>query len=286
MASDMTASSPPPPTSSSTHPEGAAPGPTNAQFLLGLFIVSNIIFLFVMNVFELFKDLSWLVDTDTPAAKVATRLALDLPREDASHAGEVYRMANRYAEITALNQSWCLFAPAVFDSGSFADIEMRWDDEPAGAPAPVGTRSALLLPDLNAPGDLQSYVRLGKSRLRKYESNIVVHVKREKDESEEEMKQRWGRTIKKLFVKQWDTMQAYMNWRWRLWREASPDEPTPRQIILLSRCYWIPEPGEQPFAWEGPYIVPVARWRPEHEDYVEMFDPVSRSYVSRSQALK
>jgi hypothetical protein len=273
------------PGSNSLEREPAAPRPTNAQFLLGLFIVSNICFLFVMNVFELLKDLSWLVDTETPAAKVAVRLALDLPREEDSHAGEVYRFARRYAEFTGLNQSWCLFAPAVFDSGTFADIELRWDDEPPGAPAPPGTRRAVLLPDLNDPGDMSSYVRLGNSRLRKYESNIVVYIKREEGENEDEVNKRWARSIQKKFQKQWDTMQAYMNWRWGKWQEKNPEQPTPRQIILVERCYWIPAPGEGPFAWDGPYTVAVARWRPDVDEYVQMFDPVSRSYVSRSQAL-
>lgn len=274
-----------PPNTTFAPGEAFAPRPRNAQFLLGLFIVSNIGFLLVMNVFELLKDLSWLIDTETPAAKVAMRLALDLPRDEDSHAGEVYRFARRYAEVTGLNQSWCLFAPGVFDAGAFADIELRWDDELAGSPAGPGGRRVVLLPDLNAPDDLSGYLRLGNSRLRKYESNIAVYVKREKGESEKEVNERWARAIKKLFVKQWDTMQAYMNWRWRLWKEDNPEAPTPRQIILVERCYWIPPPGDEPFAWDGPYTVTVARWQPEVYDYAEMFDPVSRSYLTRSQAL-
>lgn len=260
------------------------PRPGNSEVFLGVFIVANIAFLVAMNGFEFFKDLNWVLDTDTPTGKLVSRLALDLPGEDESHAGELYRISRRCAEVTGLNQSWCLFAPDVFDSGVFADLEFRWDDGLPGTPPQAGVRAPLLLKNPNDPGDLHSYLRTGYSRWRKFETNIVVHIRRDKDDSDETTVENWSKAISRKFRKQWDTMQAYLNWRSRKWQGENPDAPAPRQVILHSRAYWILPPDTEPWTWDGPYSVPVARLRSGF-DYVEMFDPKTRGFLSRDQAL-
>lgn len=251
--------------------------PSTGQVLLGLFIVINIAYLLTINVLGFIKDLGWMMDASEPSAKVVNRLALDLPRNE-GHAQDAYRLARRWGDVTAQYQSWCLFAPGVSDIGAFADLEVRWDELPPDSPPAQGSRPPLLLLNTDSPADLSSYVRLGYSRFRKYENNIVVRIYRNQDDTDEQARNRWGRAIRASFHEQSDTMLAYLAWRWRQLREEDATLPLPAQVILRSRSFRIPPADRTPWMWEGPVSVPVARWRPE-SDVVECYDPSTQSFL-------
>jgi hypothetical protein len=259
--------------------------PSTGQVLLGLFIVTNIGALLIMNGLGFVKDLGWMMAEDSPALMVVNRLSFDLPRDEGP-ALETYKLARRWGEVTAQCQSWCLFAPWVAEHWTFAELEVRWDDRLPGRPPAAGARQPLLLLNDGYPDDLTDYFRLGNSRFRKYENNVIVRVYRYPDEPEEDARLRWARAIRARFREQTDTIQAYLGWRWRKLRDKMPDLPEPRQIILLSRGYRTPPPGREPWMWEGPFITAVARWRPENGGALDMFDPRSQAFVMREQALK
>jgi hypothetical protein len=253
-------------------------------FLLGAFIVGNVLFLLCINVLGFFKDLGWLLDSEGATWKVVSHLALDLPEDRPSHANDLLRLSRRWGDVTGQTQSWMLFAPGIGDSASFAEVELRWDDAPPGH-AGAGSIPPVRLSSENLPANMASYLRWGNSRQRKYETNVVVRVVLYSDETEATARKRWARSIRQRFRDQWDTIQAYLTWRLRKHREAHPSQAAPRQVILFSRCYFIPGPEQQPWNWQGPFTVPVARLRPGKDARVEMYDLLAANFVPRNRAF-
>jgi hypothetical protein len=57
------------------------------------------------------------------------------------------------------------------------------------------------------------------------------------------------------------TVLAYAKWRLKTWQQANPELPGPRQVVVCQRLFRIHDP-EEAHGWDGPYLVPMARWRP------------------------
>jgi hypothetical protein len=188
-------------------------------------------------------------------------------------------VTRHWAQLTGQPQDWSLFAPDVPPDTVFPEVELRWDKGPHGLP---------LSPDLlyseNEPTHLTRYVRVGRFRLRRYEAALTLILKAHPGETEEETKERWQGRIEAFLRRDWDAVRAYLRWRAEAYRARNPEAAPPTELILHMRRYVPPDPGEPgPFEWHGPYVVPVARWRPgddQRAEYipVEMYDPVTGSF--------
>jgi hypothetical protein len=250
--------------------------------VLGLFILWQLLFLLGYNLLDLARETRTklperLEEAVEAAAPGWTR------KEGPAHetVEKVMTILKHYEQATGQPQRWSLFAPDVAEDVTFPAVEMRWEEpgaKEALAPEPEVLRSA------NEPEDLHRYMRLGNFRLRRYETNVGVVLTPHADETEEEMKARWRAGIQNYLRKDWDTVRAYLRWRWQAYVREYPDRPEPRMVILLVRRYHIPAARRRAEAdWEGPYVEPVARWRPfaqpsRGRQSVEMYNPVAGDF--------
>jgi hypothetical protein len=258
-----------------------------ARVGLGLFILCQLLFLVVYN----FLDLATATRDNLPGPleEVVETVAPGWTHKEGSvHEAveEVFSVAKRYAQATAQPQGWSLFAPDVAEEITFPAVEVRWDDpaKPGRRPAPVMPYAPEVLLSDNEPRDIRRYLRLGHFRLRRYESYVGVVLKPAAGETEDERNARWRDRIRDYMRREWDTVRAYLRWRWQAYVREHPERPEPRQAVLLMRRYHVPAPDQPaPFDWEGPYVEPVARWRPfdqppEGRHPLEMYNPVTGRY--------
>ena len=124
-------------------------------------------------------------------------------------------------------------------------------------------RAELLLSE-NEPADLQRYFRVGKCRVRKFEGNFYFNPQPYVNEAPADLGTRLNERMHKFLNEYHDFAFAYTKWRLKAWQAANPEAQPPSHVILLERFYRIHDPDE-PRGWDGPYVVPMARWRPDQE---------------------
>jgi hypothetical protein len=147
-------------------------------------------------------------------------------------------------------------------------------------------RSSIVLLSANEPADVHRFVRFGKFRLRRYESNIDVSLA-SPDKEPESVVDSWRENIEDRVRGNWRLIEAYLQWQLRRWSQKHPDLPPPKQVILWIRLYRVPPPEDvsSPWNWQGPEWHPVARWQPGVAWEtgllpVEMFNPVVPRFES------
>jgi hypothetical protein len=170
-----------------------------------------------------------------------------------------------WSEATAQPQDWALFAPEPCREVAFPALELRWQKP---------ERSVWLL-STNEPVNRTAFLRIGLFRLRRYESNLSPLL----TSDSEDTKKRWRDQIEQKLRTDWDTVLAYMKWRWRHFEAEHPGCPLPQEIILHLRRYRIPPPGQTRWDWQVLATLPEARWRqdqkrPQQAVPVERWDPV------------
>jgi hypothetical protein len=227
-------------------------------FLTGLFILWQLAFLLGINACEVTRHclVSLSEDTgDVPAL-------LDAEKTQGRHFRQIERLFTRWAEFSNQPQSWSLFAPNVWSHIPFVAVELRWDDEPPGAPAPADAPhpSVILLSD-NEPVDVAHYLRSGDFRLRRFESSIDVGMPIDPDKSADDMQDRWRQKTFDRVKDQAVAMRAYLEWRLGRYTAEHPAVARPKQVILLQRIYRIPDP-DHPWKLDPPEVHTLARWRP------------------------
>ncbi len=230
-----------------------------AQGLLGLFVLGQAVFLLAANTGALLSL----------SPEAAGRLApfLQKPMEDlrAGPLGEAVGSANAvtqcWADLTGQPQEWSLFAPDVTDYIPFVELELRWD-------ADLPPRR---LASLNVPADPRCFFRVGKFRLRRYESAIDVSPAPGLPFDPSGADWRTGMTG--VVQGRQHYILVYLNWRLEEFGRAHPDLPPPAAVILFVHLYRIPPPpGPRPWDWEDLGAHPLARWRPGAER-LEVYDP-------------
>jgi hypothetical protein len=280
-------------------------GPTNVQVLLGLFIVWQLFYLLASNFMKL-------MDEARPELKNNAVIEAVAPgwTEKKGHihdAEEVLSsVTNRWAQLTAQPQNWKLFSPNLLPHITFLGVELRWDDDLSSisvvarclAPLmaadswealvaawvnPQRIPSPIYLPSGNEPADPHCFLRIGKFRLRKYESYIDVVLARGPEDRCDPL-DAWRERIERKLRREGDTIYAYLRWRLRRFESDHPGLPPPKQVILRVRHYCIPAPEAYPQPWQWQEIqvtpaYPIARWRPgidAPDGYppVEMYNPV------------
>jgi hypothetical protein len=224
-------------------------------------------------------------------------------------------LTNRWSQVTGQPQDWSLFAPTVYRVTTFVAVQFRWDTDPVperdvvALIAPLAARDPagvvvfcgvsprsytaslpprLLLSD-NEPDDIRSFVRLGRFRLRRYESNLDLTLSCRDDKVGEGHLDAWRERIAGKVRGDAAALLAYMHWRLRVFQERNPDTPPPRQVVLIVRVYRIPSPEEPTTSafWPRPEQRPLARWQPAREEDdrylpIEMYNPV----VERFEPLR
>lgn len=238
-----------------------------ASFALGLFVLWQLLFLFGDNVSKFLLN-------EREAFPALGRAAPEFAGGKGVAYGAVEQaseVGSRWLELTNQAQTWSLFAPNIWQDIPFVAVEFRWD-EASGLP-PV-----FLLSD-NEPADPGCYLRLGKFRVRRYESNIDVNLLHGLADPTEQPKDDWYFAFRNKVRREWRAMHAYLKWRWEAHHAVHPELPEPEQVVLHVRVYRVPPPpGPEPWAWAGPFCSPVARWRPQRPPDarylpVELYDP-------------
>ncbi len=120
--------------------------PKNAQVLLGLFIVGQLLFLLAANFIDLTESARAtlreepspeLPDTLEGEVRHGSRVALDWIApgwtRGEGHVSDAENVVNtlliRWAQVTGQQQDWSLFAPGINTVTSFVAVQLRWDDD-------------------------------------------------------------------------------------------------------------------------------------------------------------
>jgi hypothetical protein len=248
---------------------------------LGAFIVWQLAYLVGINFCEVTRHyLSYFTDETDAQPRL-----LDPKTIEGRGFAQIEQLFTRWDEFSEQPQSWSLFAPNVWSHIPFVVVELRWDDEPAGAPAAANAPypPVVLLSD-NEPKDVSRYFRFGLFRLRRFESNIDVGLGIDADKSIEDMQDRWRQNTFERVNDRAIAMRAYLEWRMRRYLAEHPNWETPSQVILRVRVYRIPSPPF-PKDWnlKPPEEHTLARWRPrfayaENALPVEVYDRSAERY--------
>ena len=136
----------------------------------------------------------------------------------------------------------------------------------------------------NEPPDARNFFRFGNFRLRKYESGLVPYL-REIDNGEPAATfERWQREIRSHVDANTDYLLTYLKWRTATYERRHPEWGVPRQVILVERNYKMLPPGDESGrGWDGPTILPLARWQPgatlaNGQRRLERFNPVEKRF--------
>ena len=278
--------------------------PSPRQVLLGLFILGQLVFLILSNVFSAVK---W---TPSQTKSETRRLLNRLAPEVAEETGHVWQWGDqietnlrRWTQLTGQDQDWALFTNVSKATG-FPAVLLLWDEPVPTGPSlpgrepvfdakngfdfvkketkePQATPSELLLSE-NEPEDITNFLRLGNCRVRRYEGQLYLNPQPYDDESQNQLAERLTRRMRTLLTDYHDPALEYLKWRLKAWQSDNPDRPAPRQVVLLHRLYRIHGPTEAT-GWDGPYTIPLARWlpdaRPDGPQVLEPFDFSNQRFV-------
>jgi hypothetical protein len=134
----------------------------------------------------------------------------------------------------------------------FAAHQLRLSD---GAPR------VIVLPSDNEPANIHDYVRFGNIRVRRYEGQFHVFAI-PNGMVEEDFAIRLTNDVRNLVTNYEAPVLQYLKWKRDTWIQERRGESPPRQIVLMHRYYRILEPGNAR-RWDGPFLVPIARWTPD-----------------------
>ena len=262
-----------------------AKAPTRSV-LLGVFVVGQLLFLFVQNLGSWLQDMSGEMPggVRTAVGQVAPDWLLKKGHAWNAHE-EATHLTLRWSQVTLQLQMWSLFAPTIGTECVFPALLLtdREFDElpvpPGGSLADAPALGRVVLSD-NEPVDMKRYVRWGNYRLRRFENNLVVYLTPREKETPQETAERWRDRIKEHVRENAPLLLGYL--RMRLGQIEPVQREPARQVILLMRRYSLkgPEAGAEFF--DGPFTVPVARWRlpanAGEDDALDYYNPVTQRF--------
>jgi hypothetical protein len=293
------------------HNTSSPKSPSWGQVFLGLFIVGQLFFLLSTNLIGFLTD--YRTEMGSEARQVMETLAPGWLEEK----GHVWHLLDHlaktdkmWAQATGQLQIWSLFAPTVGRECVFPAVELRWDEDPLSAPAvarPLALMAANnpwqaacfaktiaatttppgaeLVLSANEPVHPEHYLRFGNFRLRRYEANFVITLRPHEGETPAETNERWSGKIRGHVADYGEILHGYLRRRVGQAMAQWPGREQPRQVILFLRRYHINDYEEAPPFWQGPDVVPLARWQPAATwgtDYqpLEWYDPLTRRFKS------
>lgn len=282
--------------------------PSPRQVLLGWFIVFQLAFLIVSN---LVGFLQWAGPELTGEPKnMANRL---VPRFADQH-GHWWEWCSKaegatraWMQLSGQDQSWSLFSPGAGKASGFPVIALVWENPPTTGPSIPGSKlefdarngfnlvtpwqpppaNVVWVDSDNAPADVNTYIKSGHARVRVYEGQLWINALPYDQDTRSDAEARMTRRMRQLMTDSHDLVLRYLQWRLKSWQAKNPDEPPPTQVILFERLYRIHGPDE-PHGWDGPMLLPQARWLPQMRpadgeyaiqpfDYSELrFKPMTR----------
>jgi hypothetical protein len=223
--------------------------------LLGLFVIWQLLFLFLSNVLLLVPHGKPEFDEITDDLAVHGQATSVLPVQEGIEA--IATVSDRWMEATGQLQGWPLFGPNFPPQAGFVAVQFRWDD---GA--------SIMVKSPFEPQDPLHYFRSpGTSALLyNYEMRFVFMPvywpEARMGPSWWPWEKEWREAITRRVQVQWKSMRAYLRWQRNRYVSDHPDLPPPTEAILLFDSYLIPRPAEQPWNPKGPFQRPLARWRP------------------------
>ena len=183
---------------------------------------------------------------------------------------EVSSRLDHWGWLSGQAQGWKLFAPDTWRLTCLVHVELKWtdDEEPDEKPLPDGVPEKVLFYSDNDPGDITSFFRAGHFRMRRYESNFEMDLRRKPDEKEHDWQFRLEQRVRDRIFGDTDRGEQeeiliYLRWRMRRYLERHPEMPMPKQVILHTRNWTIPPPpGPHPWMWQDEIDIPLCRFRP------------------------
>lgn len=228
-----------------------------AGALLGAFVLAQLVFLATAAATDVI-DLSAESRERLPVWCQEALRGLDKAR----------RVTRRWAELTGQMQSWSLFAPDVADYIAFPEVQWSWN---VGGPTPLLGLSE------NEPAQRDAYLRLGRYRLRRFETSLrLVPVSGVPFEPQSDA---WRTRLTEQVRDSVDLIRAYLAWRTRALERTRPDLPPPARAVLRVHLFHLPAPpGPHPWDWDDLGSHPVARWQPGRPTVLEVYDPLSSEF--------
>jgi hypothetical protein len=261
-----------------------------AQIALGLFIVWQLVFLAGSNLLAFFPH-GAVAEGELSDSRFGPESdkSSGLAQEVVDCAGEV---ADRWGFLTGQVQAWWLFAPDFPKQATFPAVELRWEDTESDPKSPTDSSttdriSPVFLRSRLEPGDPHGYFKLpgGGDRLFHYESRLgLIMLGWDKDLVRRYPKE-WREAVENRVRRQWKSIRAYLRWRILEFQEEHPDLPQPSQATLHIRIFRSPVPRQYPIEWEGPFDLPLARWKLNCQPVpgylpVEMYDSIAERFVA------
>jgi hypothetical protein len=225
------------------------------QVLLGFFVTWQLLFLFLSNFLPFVPHGREEHDELIDDVNLHGRVSQVEPIQDAIET--LARVTDRWMEATGQLQGWSLFAPTFPPQAGFVSVKFRWSD---GATDVVKSRFE---------PDPQHYFRPPGTYGRQfnYESRFVIlpayWPETRLGPSWWPWEIEWSEAIARRVQVQWKSMRAYLCWRRDRYIKEHPQTPPPAEAILMVDLYLTPSPRQHPWEPQGPFVRPLARWRPE-----------------------
>jgi hypothetical protein len=182
-----------------------------------------------------------------------------------------------WVSVTGQAQGWSLFAPFVTTRSVLVAVQLDGEKDGQGDVP----KDELL--SMFEPTDRNHYLHpFGVGRLSDHEAELGL-VMWTSGVSEQQQPEDLRRALADNVRNNGPRIESYLRWRTSRWRRDHPEQPEPKQVILVARVYAIQPPGERhDEIWTGPTIVPLARWRTDGSG-VEPYDPVTRRFQERGR---
>jgi hypothetical protein len=251
-----------------------------AQIALGLFITWQLLFLGLSNLLAFFPH-------ETEAEGELSDSRHSMPVGNSGPIQEVINVAGQVADrwgfLTGQVQAWWLFAPSFPTQATFPAVEFRWQG--AIGPTTTSPTSVRLLSSFE-PLDPHTYFKWpgSRDRLFHYEARLGLIMLYWDKEIPLRYPEEWRAAMLERVRRQWKSIRAYLRWRLQDFQQKNPDLPSPTEAILHIRVFRSPVPGQNPVDWDGPYDLPLARWKPGQTSTrdkmpIEAWDPIAKQFV-------
>jgi hypothetical protein len=224
-----------------------------AQIALGLFVLTQLGFLFASN-------LLWLLRRNETSA---TLEAIAWPTDC-------------YADVTGQAQGWSQYSPNVAHQTVFP--RLIWQGASDGAPD--SPDSVVVLSD-QEPANPEAYVRPIGNRLACYEATILLPLV-SWNESAAAEPEKWRTYLRQEMHKRRAMIEAYFRWQHKRLNAERSARAGNSPVVLWARVWRVSPPGQSPVKWTRPEMIPVVRGQriTDSERFeLQVYDPFTKRFI-------